>query len=236
MRNQVASSLILFGCNRFWKSVSGSGIIGIAHTEVVFMKKKLPIGIDSFREIRETNRYYVDKTLMIDDFLQYEDKVSLITRPRRFGKTLNMTMLREFFDVTKNSQAIFTGLNIMETESACKINKVPVIFLSFKNCDGYTLRLLKKGLFDEIFREYQKYAIYFEGHVNKNDFGYIQFYHTLDMMMKNALTDENLMFSVTYLMEAIHAFYQVKPIVLIDEYDQPLIVAYEKGFRKGNFF
>ncbi|MCL1982045.1 MAG: AAA family ATPase, partial [Clostridiales bacterium] len=74
------------------------------------MKKLLPIGIDSFRKIRETDRYYVDKTLVIQDFIEFGDEVALVTRPRRFGKTLNMTTIREFFDITADSKAIFEGL------------------------------------------------------------------------------------------------------------------------------
>jgi len=114
-------------------------------------KQTLAIGEDDFRIIRELNQYYVDKTLMIQDFISYQNKVTLITRPRRFGKTLNMTMIRDFFDKTAESQAIFAGLAIMETESAKLINTIPVISLSFKSCSGETPekwkpRLLKKFL------------------------------------------------------------------------------------------
>ena len=114
-------------------------------------KQTLAIGQDDFRKIREQGKYYVDKTLMIQEFLSYANEVTLITRPRRFGKTLNMTMIRDFFDKTAESQAIFAGLAIMETESAKLINTIPVISLSFKSCSGETPekwkpRLLKKFL------------------------------------------------------------------------------------------
>lgn len=99
-------------------------------------RKKLPIGYDDFREIREKGFYYIDKTAMIAEFLGTEDKVALIARPRRFGKTLNMTMLREFLDITVDSRSIFQGLSIMETPWAAYLNTRPVIFLSFKNCKG----------------------------------------------------------------------------------------------------
>ena len=89
------------------------------------MRKTLPIGIDSFREIRESNKYYIDKTMFICDFIQADDKVALVTRPRRFGKILNITMLREFFDITKDSKAIFDGLKIIDTEFAGQINSRP---------------------------------------------------------------------------------------------------------------
>jgi Predicted AAA-ATPase len=98
------------------------------------MLKTLPIGNDQFRLVREINAYYVDKSMMIKDFLEYRDVVALVTRPRRFGKTLNMTMLKEFFDITKNSCDIFHGLGIMDTEYANLINTKPVIYFSFKDC------------------------------------------------------------------------------------------------------
>lgn len=90
--------------------------------------KKLPIGNDEFRELREQDYYYVDKTMIIKDFLDSGDKVTLIARPRRFGKTLNMTMMREFFDVNADSNAIFQGLDIMDTVYASQLNSRPVIF------------------------------------------------------------------------------------------------------------
>ena len=98
------------------------------------MKKQLPIGTDEFRKIQEEDRYYVDKTMIVQDFIRNSVDVSLITRPRRFGKTLNMTMLREFFDITIDSKDIFTGLAIMDTEYGDLINSRPVIYLSFKDC------------------------------------------------------------------------------------------------------
>ena len=96
-------------------------------------KQKLGVGIDSFKEVREKDYYYVDKTMMISDFLSEGNKVSLITRPRRFGKTLNMTMLREFFDIEQNSQSIFENLAIMDTEYAAEMNKRPHIIVEFKH-------------------------------------------------------------------------------------------------------
>lgn len=74
------------------------------------LKKKLPIGNDEFREVRELDYYYVDKSLMIQEFIEMGDKVALIARPRRFGKTLNLTMVREFFDITADSRPLFEGL------------------------------------------------------------------------------------------------------------------------------
>lgn len=101
-------------------------------------KKPLPIGNDEFREVREQGYYYIDKSLMIRDFLEMGDKVALIARPRRFGKTLNMTMMREFFDVTVESSQLFDGLAIANTPYVIQMNSRPVIFLTLKNCKGAT--------------------------------------------------------------------------------------------------
>ena len=100
------------------------------------MKKALPIGISDFEKIMDEKKgcYYVDKTLMIAEWLNSFAEVTLITRPRRFGKTLNMTMLREFFDITKDSGELFEGLKISQTACMQELNSRPVIFLSFKDC------------------------------------------------------------------------------------------------------
>ena len=90
-------------------------------------KKSLPIGNDDFTELRINNSYYVDKTLMIRDFIEMNDKVALIARPRRFGKTLNMSMMKAFFDITLDSRQLFEGLKIMETEYASCLNSRPVV-------------------------------------------------------------------------------------------------------------
>ena len=93
-------------------------------------EKEITYGdIDDFRKLREKGFYYVDKTLMIKDFIEMQDEVALIARPRRFGKTLNMTMIREFFDIMEDSGTIFSGLSIMDTEYSDQMNSRPVIIL-----------------------------------------------------------------------------------------------------------
>jgi len=110
------------------------------------MKKVLPIGRDDFRKVRENkNCYYVDKSIMIKDFIELNDEVALITRPRRFGKTLNMTMLREFFDITADSRDMFKGLAIMDTEYADLINTTPVVYFSFKDCSASNPEKLRRA-------------------------------------------------------------------------------------------
>ena len=93
--------------------------------------KKIPTGIKSFSKLKEENYYFVDKTLMIKDFLEIGSEVTLVTRPRRFGKTINMSMMSEFFDITKDSKEIFKGTKIMDTPYVSEINQYPTIFISF---------------------------------------------------------------------------------------------------------
>ena len=206
-------------------------------------KKLLPIGEDDFRILRESKKesYYVDKTLMIKDFLDYGNKVTLITRPRRFGKTLNMTMLRDFFDLTQESQKIFEGLAIMETEYADAINTVPVVSLSLKGCTGKTVEEIEASIAEEVFREYKKYGKYLAG-VDKKDAAYLRFFQTLKVFENEKAGEQkvkhiqnNLIYvqnSLSYLLEALYTFYGVRPILLIDEYDNPIIEAHQKGFRE----
>ena len=198
------------------------------------MKKNLPIGIDSFREIREEDRYYVDKTLLIRDFIQSSDKVVLITRPRRFGKTLNTTMLREFFDVTKNSAAIFDELRIMETEYADQINSRPVIFFTFKDCAANTIESLAFSIGTVILTEYEKYYTIFRDDpdgVVKSSAHYITFFMIYDKLVKREISLDFLRISIITLEQALYEYYKIKPILLIDEYDQPIISSFEYGYH-----
>jgi len=194
-------------------------------------RKALPIGEDDFRTIIEEDYYYIDKTLMIKDFLTSKTKVSLITRPRRFGKTLNMTMLRDFFDITQDSRVIFDGLGIMGTKYAERLNSVPVIYLSLKECDGESAEDLKASVAEELVKQYVKYEKCFQD-VDKTDFVYLRYFETLEMLKTRKLEDLLLKHSLAYLVKALHAFYSVRPIILIDEYDAPIINAHQLGVRK----
>ena len=105
------------------------------------MQLNIPVGISNFEEIRQRGYYYIDKTDLIRELLKTTGtKVTLITRPRRFGKTLGMSMLESFFDIRKESKALFEGLDIMKNADLCKewMNQYPTIFLTFKNIDGLT--------------------------------------------------------------------------------------------------
>jgi len=210
------------------------------------MQKVLPIGTDSFRRVRENGYYYVDKTLLIRDFLDFKNEVSLITRPRRFGKTLNMTMLREFFDICQDSSSLFNGLNIMGTEYASQINSRPVIFLTLKNCSGKTIEIMKNSLAHTIKNEYFKYEEILREQI---DFGmpvYREFYSIFEALMKISdvtevkdgimqvfqMSDEMLKRSLVVLIQTLAKFYDKKVLLLVDEYDQPLIKAHEMSYRE----
>lgn len=93
--------------------------------------KAIPIGLNNFTKLIEENCYFVDKTLIIREFLERKSAVTLITRPRRFGKTMNMSMMAEFFDITKDFRELFKGTKIMDTPYASEMNQYPIIFLSF---------------------------------------------------------------------------------------------------------
>ena len=113
------------------------------------MKKALPIGIKNYRKLKEDDYYHIDKSLIIKEFLERKTEVTLITRPRRFGKTLNMSMMAEFFDITKDSKDLFKDTKIMETEYCSYLNQYPTIFISFADAKGnkYSLvQLIKEQL------------------------------------------------------------------------------------------
>ena len=120
------------------------------------MKKAIPIGVNGYQKLRIEDYYTVDKSMMIAEFLERKTTVTLITRPRRFGKTINMSMLSDFFDVTKNSASIFEASAIMKTEYASCINTYPTIFLSFADAKESKRRIVKSikeqllNVYDEI--------------------------------------------------------------------------------------
>jgi len=195
------------------------------------MKKRFPISNASFRTVREKDWYYVDKSLLIRDFLESERTVTLITRPRRFGKTLNMSMLAEFFDITKDSKAIFEGLAIMDTEYADKINTMPVIYLSFKDCAGTNVSTLKSAISRTLYNEYERYYNILSDHPNKSSGKYQRFILVYKMAIKNNVTWGLLPSGITILQDIVHEYFKKEPILLIDEYDQPIISSHEHKYH-----
>lgn len=199
--------------------------------------KKLPIGNDEFREIRERDYYYVDKTMLISDFLAAGDKVTLIARPRRFGKTLNMTMLREFFDLNVDSRAIFLGLDIMKTEYSAQMNSRPVIYLSFRNCKGKDMDFLAYQIRAELSREFNRFDEIL-GSLPAGTYAVRQFQEMLGLLGDRDLPPKYMTTALADLTRVIHEHYGIAPLLLIDEYDQPIISSYEHGYHEemGDFF
>jgi hypothetical protein len=136
----------------------------------------------TFLKLRENKLYFVDKSLFIRDFLKCGNKVTLITKPKGFGKTLNMSMLSEFLDITKDSRAIFQGLAIMDTEFAEKINTMPVIHLSLQNCISSDPETMRRNFSEVLHDEYLKCKQVFapENGCENDDFAY--FYGLLNQL------------------------------------------------------
>lgn len=202
------------------------------------LKRILPIGNDDFRKLRKNGSYYVDKTLMIKDFIEMQDEVVLIARPRRFGKTLNMTMLKEFFDIEADSRDIFDGLAIMDTEYADQINSRPVIYFTFKNSKGTSAEELTAQLKLAMQEQYGYYEEKFRDKLNKNSFSAKKFYESYDLLMDQKSTHIYLSSALLDLTRVVYDFYHIRPILLIDEYDQPIMSSYEYGYHDllGPFF
>lgn len=230
-----------------WKALHKYGMMVTGHEKAKKMRKRvvhmgerrtLPIGNDDFAEVRRDNSYYVDKSLMIKDFLDMNDKVALVARPRRFGKTLNMTMLREFFDITKDSRELFEGLAIMDTEYADQINSRPVIFFTFKNCKGVSVEEMTAQLKLAMQEEYGYYEEIFHDKLVSGSFSTKKFYESYQSLMNQETSYIYLSSVILDLTRVVYEFYNIRPILLIDEYDQPIMSSYEFGYHDqlGPFF
>lgn len=166
--------------------------------------KKIPIGTKSFSRLVEGNYYFVDKTLMIKEFLDRVTDVTLITRPRRFGKTINMSMMAEFFDITKDSKEIFKGTKIMETPYAAEINQYPTIFISFADAKR-DKETVVSTIRTQIQNQWDKYNFVFENLKGIDD-------------------------AISFLMERMEDYYGKEVMVFIDEYDTPFVEAHTGWF------
>ena len=190
--------------------------------------KPLPIGVDDFKKLIDENYYYVDKTLLIKELLDNKGEVNLFTRPRRFGKTLNMSMLQYFFEKTEEDNSyLFNGLKIMN-ESKEYLNymgKYPVINLSLKSAKQTTFEMSYKKIREAIADEFKRYSEVLNGNVlfedEKEDFTNI-------MLQKADLSIYNT--SLKLLSKCLKRYYKENVIILIDEYDVPLENAFFEGF------
>ena len=187
--------------------------------------KAIPIGISDYRKLRQNDYYYVDKTLMIKDFLERKSQVTLITRPRRFGKTINMSMMAEFFDITKDSKEIFKGTKIMDTPYAKEINQYPTIFISFANAkrDKETVVSTIKT---QIQNQWDKYEYIFNNLKGFKKNKYNDLYNALAKYHSLAGIND----AIGFLMERLQDYYHKEVMVFIDEYDTPFIEAHTGGF------
>ena len=189
-------------------------------------KLKLPVGIENFEEIRKSGFYYIDKTRLIEQLLQNWGKVNLFTRPRRFGKTLNMSMLKSFFEIGTDS-SLFEGLYISNNTELCNeyMGKYPVIFLSLKGVDGLTFSKSKEML-SEIIKEEADRHYYLKNSEKLTQEDRISFQSILTG------TDENIENSLKTLSRFLYKHYDRKTIIIIDEYYVPLDKAFQNGYYK----
>lgn len=191
---------------------------------------KIPVGISDFKKLRENGYYYIDKSGLIADLLTNNSEVTLITRPRRFGKTLAMSMLANFFDIRKKSQNLFTGLQIESRPDLCQawMNQFPTLFLTFKDVDGLDYASARDMLRSQIARLCNEHSYLADSpSVNENDRKeFIQLADIVD----GKPTDTMLKTSILLLMRMMQAHFQKPVILLLDEYDVPLAKASANGY------
>ena len=192
---------------------------------------KLPVGIDDFRKLRESHFYYVDKTSLIEKFLLNWSEVTLFTRPRRFGKTLNMSMLKSFFDIGTD-KALFDGLYISGNKELCDeyMGKYPVIFLSLKGVDGLTYEEAFEAFVRIMGKEVNRVS--FLADSDKLTQIEREQYKGLTIMKNGRLAfdKEKLISSLQLLSQLLYKHYGKKVVILIDEYDVPLDKAFQNGY------
>lgn len=196
-------------------------------------KIKLPVGIEDFKEIRQEEFYYIDKTKLLEQLLEKWGKVNLFTRPRRFGKTLNMSMLRYFFEIGTD-ESLFDGLYIKNNKKICDeyMGKFPVIFISLKNVEGLDFETALYRFVEIIGREAERF--YFLLHSEKLTVNEKERYKTLIRLDNGRYSmDVNILASALRLLsELLYKHYGKKTIIIIDEYDVPLDKAFQNGYYR----
>ena len=195
-------------------------------------KPKLAIGVQDFRDLREKQAYYVDKTQFIEQFLESWYQITLITRPRRFGKTLNMSMLAEFLDCTKDSSDLFCGTKITKSVHYKELNRYPVVFLSFLNVKAGDAESLCYALKDTVRAEYERfYQMVNDGRLSEfqvKEFNMI--YNSLCQESIGKEIENHVIRSIAVLCQALSTYYGEKVFLLLDEYDTPFMSANSEGY------
>ena len=187
--------------------------------------KKLPIGIENFEKLRQEDFYYIDKTRLIEQLLTRWGEVNLFTRPRRFGKSLNMSMLQSFFEIGKD-KTLFDGLRISDNQELCEEyqGKFPVVSVSLKGINGATYEVARRFLIKTINEEARRLSVLSDSaELDETD------HELLTQLKKKEMTNDSLVYSIRELTELLEKHYGRKVIVLIDEYDNftnQLLTAY----------
>lgn len=199
-------------------------IKGRLRGESIFDKKKIGIGIDDYKSGIEKNYYFVDKSKLIEDIIVDGAIVKLFCRPRRFGKTLNMSMIKYFFDIREKekNRKLFEGLYIENSPMIEEQGKYPVIFLTLKEIKGNNIESMYtqiKTLISDLFNQYE----YLRENLNERDI------EIFDNLWKRK--DEDYSNSLKFLIECLNNYYKQKVILLIDEYDTPLLTAHEFAYK-----
>ncbi len=194
---------------------------------------KLPVGIDDFEKIRKNSFYYVDKTKLIEQLFSNWGEVNLFTRPRRFGKTLNMSMLKSFFEIGADP-ALFEGLYISGNRKLCEehMGKYPVIFLSLKNVEGLNFEAAKYQMLELVAKEAGRFDFLTQSeNLTESDKGR---YCALTTFLNGRYAmDEDLLYgSLQTLSELLYKHYGKKTVILIDEYDVPLDKVFQHGYYR----
>ena len=194
---------------------------------------KLPVGIDDFRKLRESDFYYVDKTRLIEQLLLNWSEVTLFTRPRRFGKTLNMSMLRSFFEIGTD-KSLFDGLYISGNKALCDehMGKYPVIFLSLKSVEGRSFDDARYMITELIGIEAERFSFLEDSeYLSENE---KKRYKAIIALKDgaNAMDGKALVSSLQILSQLLYKHFGQKTVILIDEYDVPLDKAFQNGYYK----
>ena len=192
---------------------------------------KLPVGIENFEEIRRNQYYYIDKTKLIEQLFDSLGKVSLFTRPRRFGKTLNMSMLKSFFEIGTDP-SLFDGLYISKNQDLCKqhLGQYPVIFLSLKGVEGLSFSEARRRCIQLIKREAERFYVLKDSQ-RLPDIDKIKYCQLLEMQDRPEEVDI-IMSSIKTLSDLLYKQYGKKVVILIDEYDVPLDKAFQYGYYR----